>query len=438
MASAVPARMPDTTENGGIKPLPTNLKNAAKLSEGSAYNNIDTASALVFLRTILNTQDTAGVKDLISSTLNLQVRDGNKDDAMADASGNRATLGAELAKFGYVFGASKWADKEVSDLKDFLEDHLGKEGYKSLRDTGSVKADIKKTALDRYKGVEVINSMVVKPAKANDLQSLLQNIADIGGVDQGEKPDGVLRSDNSKNYSGLLSRIFTSGEWAQAGVISEMSFYKELQMRITTVEQLKAVMIDVIGDKAKVDAVFDGKGDFAMRFRDIVPLFSRASLVRVAAVQYAGAVGMSHEQYIAATDKRADINIAKQAESAAKQAEILSAVSALPGVQNWAKGLRTQGIPADVINKTLSTISNTWLGGFRANFGVNVETTITETFTQWIKKNNHTQKVVDHLGNLVSSTTIQTVTASGTDKTTETAKKLLPVLNVGFDIAKMK
>jgi hypothetical protein len=151
MVNAVPPTMPDTTVNGGIKPLPTNLKNAAKLSEGSAYNNIDTASALVFLRTILNTQDTAGVRDLISSTLNLQVRDGNKDDAVTDASANRATLKAALLKFGYVFGASKWEDKEVSDLKDFLEDHLGKEGYKSLRDTGSVKVDVKKTALDKYK-----------------------------------------------------------------------------------------------------------------------------------------------------------------------------------------------------------------------------------------------------------------------------------------------
>jgi hypothetical protein len=179
--------------------------------------------------------------------------------------------------------------------------------------------------------------MVVQPAKVGDIKSLLQNIADIGGVDQGQKPDGILRSDNSKNYSGLLSRLFTSGEWAQVGVISEMSFYRELEMRITSVEQLKTIMTDVIDDKVKVDAVFDGKGDFATKFRDIVPLFSRASLVRVAAVQYAGAAGMSDKEYITATDKRTDINIAKQAESAAKQAEILSAVSALPGVQNWTK-----------------------------------------------------------------------------------------------------
>ena len=116
-------------------------------------------------------------------------------------------------------------------------------------------------------------------------------IADMGGIDQGGKPDGILRGMNSKKYGGWIARLFTGGEWAQNQIISELQAYKMLKERVISVDQLKALIVDNIAKNdderktisAQVDKSFTDNN--IPEIKKFLGLYSEVAMNKVAQVR---------------------------------------------------------------------------------------------------------------------------------------------------------
>lgn len=170
-----------------------------------------------------------------------------------------------LEEYGYISGNAKYFSAEVRDLQKFMKDFMEEDAYSKMKNKTPLTIDEKQSFREKLSekitkengAIQVENAKKVDDLNPKDLDSILQNMADMGGVDQGQKPNGVLSAYNSKHYTGWLNRAFTNGTWAQNQSVSELDMYRELTSRIHSVDELKKLLTDLTGDASRVDKAFE-------------------------------------------------------------------------------------------------------------------------------------------------------------------------------------
>lgn len=152
---------------------------------------------------------------------------------------------------------------------------------------------------------------------------------------------------------------------------------------------------------------------------------------RVMATGYLGVVGMNNNSYLKQLDVAADRRVKEQAEKTQTVNTIIGGLIQRPDILAWAKA---NNLPQDQVKQVLSTVATTFLGNIRWRVGPEKNTTTTENYQDYTIFNNHTHTIYDHLGKVISSATVRTEKARGTDRLADTVtQSISPVATVGLD-----
>ncbi len=289
-------------------------------------------------------------------------------------------------------------DREIRDLMTFLEAHLGKDIM-----SGKVAPTAQSDVAEKFGKVEYKGSIVVENFDRTNIKSLLMFIADMGGVDQGKPADGVLRGMNSKRYGGWLGRIFTSGEWAQNQVVSELQAYNLLNKNITSVDQLKELMkSNITSVRADdIDKAFTDKDP--TKLKELLRLLANVSMSKISQVRDTTAMVTTRDQHANEVVKLAEANM-KHIQ------KVQNAVASSPQFTALLETARAKimGENPDVTADSVQTLLSTW----KTTFFSNPELYVGPTFHQDI--DTHTHKVLDYAGKVLSETkTTHKSTATG-------------------------
>lgn len=359
------------------------------LYEGMKYNNLDINSALSVLKD--HFKDGKISPDLRTFLTNL--RNFNRSSLLTPeqkrSADNEATfvIMRDLKKMGYIKGASPYFEKEMQDLSSFMEDHLGSE------------------KLQKNLSVDIAKSIEIKKLDLGDVDSILQCIADMGGIDQGQKSDGVLRGMNSKQYSGWMSRIFTSGEWAQNQIVGELQMYQILKDRIGgDVLKLKQILSETTGvHPTELGTVF-APGN-TERFQEIITLYQQVAMNRIAQVKDPRAIAYTNAEFQA--------QVVSQAKDSVKQFDVFQQMlqEQLKKNPKFVEArskkeqelVKTHGATNEQAKSILSTWQTTFFSQPQIYAGVNFAALDTTTIN----------RVVDTAGKTLSESQSQTRTVEG-------------------------
>ncbi len=372
------------------------------LKEWTKYNSIDVNSAINAIKKwIVKGKATNEFKDFL-------VKINNYAEKSRD-SNSYLNIDASILKYKwYAFVKPEWSHTEIIDLGKFMKEQLGF-GYDSLIINWTIDDKKAKELYDKFETIKIDDSIRLSDLQ-NPLDSWLWYIADFGWVDQWQKPDWILRAENSKTYGSFLSRIFTGWEWAQKRSVSEIQVFNKLKEEISSVGELKAKIIELVynwNDAWDVNSIFASND--INKIKVLLDKFVMVWLWRVAETK-------NLESF---TDK----NHSKEV--------IRLANNSLDNIKEIAKEFKSRPEYTSKINEITSNfkVPKTEAEKLLENWTISVLSSPEITFwlSQIITKNINIDRVFDHLWNLLTES-----------KTSSTKMESKPYLVIGMNIASFR